>query len=162
VTLATESLGRPLLRAGRRTLPGASRSRVFDVSTTPSTVRSLLRLKESAWTMRIGRRKPGSDPRGSSRSAHHTSRRCTTTQPNPHFVPGRPVTPGRYRWVRRRRHRSVCPSHPHHGVWLGTPQQPLRKARFGTILIALPGRQQTQRGHLVVILLFSYRYYTTV
>ena len=48
VTLATESFGRPVLLADRRTFPGMSTSRTFDVRITPRTVRSLLRLKASA------------------------------------------------------------------------------------------------------------------
>ena len=69
-TLATESLGRPDVLAGMSTLPGASTSRRFDVSTTATTVRIRLRLNASSWTIKSGRRSPGSEPRGSSRSAH--------------------------------------------------------------------------------------------
>ncbi len=78
-TLATESLGRPADFAGISTLPGASTSRTFAVSTTATTVRIRLRLKASLCTIRIGRRNPASDPSGSPRSAHQTWPRSTTT-----------------------------------------------------------------------------------
>ena len=41
---------------------------------------SELRLKASPWTTTTGRRKPGSDPAGSARSAHHTSPWAITTR----------------------------------------------------------------------------------
>ena len=76
-TLTTESRGRPLICAGNKTFPGASANRRLLVMTATMTVRMLLRLKESAWRIRTGRRKPGSEPRGSGSSAHQISPRVT-------------------------------------------------------------------------------------
>ena len=72
-TLATESFGRPVSRARKSTLPGASAHRSVLVSGTHTTVAMRLRLRGSPWTTTTGRRKPGPDPVGSGKSAQHTS-----------------------------------------------------------------------------------------
>ena len=48
-TLATESFGSPTSSARKRTLPGASLKRTFEVRMIANTVRIRLRLNESAW-----------------------------------------------------------------------------------------------------------------
>ena len=58
-TLATESLGRPVARAGRSTLPGASAHRRLLVKGTHTTLLIRLRFSASPCTTRTGLRKPG-------------------------------------------------------------------------------------------------------
>ncbi len=74
-TFTTESRGKPESRAGNRTFPGAPASARLLVMTATMTVWIRLWLNASAWTTRTGRRKPGSDRRGSGRSAHQISPR---------------------------------------------------------------------------------------
>jgi len=69
---ATESLGRPVARAGRSTLPGASTKRRLLVKGMQTTVLMRLRLSASPWTTNTGLRKPGPEPVGSGRSAQYT------------------------------------------------------------------------------------------
>ena len=69
---ATESLERPVVRAGRTTLPGASAQPRLLVKGTQTTVRTRLRLSESPWTTTTGLRKPGPEPVGSGRLAQYT------------------------------------------------------------------------------------------
>jgi hypothetical protein len=76
--LATESLGRPVARAGRSTLPGASAQRRLLVKGTHTTLRIRLRFRASPWTTRTGRRKPGPEPVGSGRFAQYTWPWATT------------------------------------------------------------------------------------
>ena len=76
--LATESLGRPVARAGRSTLPGASAQRRLLVKGTHTTLRIRLRLSASPWTTRTGLRKPGPEPVGSERLAQYTWPWATT------------------------------------------------------------------------------------
>ena len=70
--LATESLGKPVVFAGKSTLPGASTQTRLLVNGTQTTVRIRLRLSASPWTTTTGRRKPGPDPVGLGRSAQYT------------------------------------------------------------------------------------------
>jgi len=77
-TLATESLGRPVARAGRSTLPGASVHRRLLVNGTQTTVLTRLRFKASPWTTTTGLRKPGPEPVGSGRLAQYTWPWATT------------------------------------------------------------------------------------
>jgi len=74
---------------------------------TTTTVCSRLRLKLSACSTSTGRRRAGSDPRGSPRSAHHRSPRSTLTR-----------TAAASPWPRRSgRHRAPSPDHtPCRGV----------------------------------------------
>ena len=76
--LATESLGRPVARAGRSTLPGASAHRRLLVKGTQTTLLIRLRFSASPWTTRTGLRKPGSEPVGSGRFAQYTWPWATT------------------------------------------------------------------------------------
>ena len=76
--LATDSLGRPVARAGRSTLPGASAQPRLLVNGTQTTVLSRLRFSGSPWTTRTGRRKPGPEPVGSGRFAQYTWPWATT------------------------------------------------------------------------------------
>ena len=69
---ATESLARPVPRAGRSTLPGASAQRRLLVKGMQTTVLIRLRFSASPWTTNTGRRKPGADPVGSGRFAQYT------------------------------------------------------------------------------------------
>lgn len=78
-TFATESFGSPVLPDRSSTLPGASAHARLLVSGTQTTVASLLRFSGSPCTMTTGRRKPGAEPTGEARSAHHTSPCATTT-----------------------------------------------------------------------------------
>ena len=78
--LATESLGRPVTRAGRMTLPGASAQPRLLVKGTQTTVRTRLRLSESPWTTTTGLRKPGPEPVGSGRLAQYTCPWAITIQ----------------------------------------------------------------------------------
>jgi hypothetical protein len=78
--LATESLGRPVARAGRSTLPGASAQPRLLVKGTQTTVLMRLRLRASPWTTRTGLRNPGPDPVGSGRFAQYTWPWATTIQ----------------------------------------------------------------------------------
>jgi hypothetical protein len=70
--LATESFGRPVDRAGRSTLPGASAQRRLLVNGTHTTVLIRLRLRASPWTTKTGLRKPGPEPIGSRKLAQYT------------------------------------------------------------------------------------------
>ena len=76
--LATESFGRPVARAGRSTLPGASAHRRLLVKATHTTLRIRLRFSASPWTTRTGLRKPGPEPVGSGRFAQYTWPWATT------------------------------------------------------------------------------------
>ena len=76
--LATESLGRPVARAGSSTLPGASAHLRLLVKGTPTTLLIRLRFSASPWTTRIGLRKPGPEPVGSGRFAQYTCPWATT------------------------------------------------------------------------------------
>jgi len=76
--LATESLGRPVARAGRSTLPGASAQRRLLVKGTHTTLLIRLRFSASPWTTRTGLRKPGPEPVGSGRFAQYTWPWATT------------------------------------------------------------------------------------
>ena len=76
----TESFGRPVARAGRSTLPGASAQRRLLVSGTQTMVLKRLRLSASPWTISTGRRKPGPDPVGSGRVAQYTCPWAITIQ----------------------------------------------------------------------------------
>jgi hypothetical protein len=78
--LATESLGRPVARAGRSTLPGASAHRRLLVKGTHTTLLIRLRFSASPWTTRTGRRKPGPEPVGSGRFAQYTWPWATTNR----------------------------------------------------------------------------------
>ena len=69
---ATESLGRPVVRAGRITLPGASAQSRLLVNGTQTTVLTRLRFSASPWTTTTGLRKPGPEPVGSGRLAQYT------------------------------------------------------------------------------------------
>ena len=77
---ATESLGRPVVRAGRSTLPGASAQPRLLLKGTQTTVRTRLRLSESPWTTTTGLRKPGPEPVGSGRLAQYTCPWAITIQ----------------------------------------------------------------------------------
>ncbi len=70
-----KSLLRPDTSAATKALPGASPSRRLVVNGAQSTEPILLRLRLSAWTIRTGRRNPGSVPNGTPRSAHQMSPR---------------------------------------------------------------------------------------
>jgi hypothetical protein len=99
-TLATESFGRPVVRAGRSTLPGASAQRRLLVKGTQTTVRMWLRFSASLWTTNTGRRKPGPDPVGSWRLAQYTCPWAITIQRLQVYV-----------WPRQKRlDRSTCQS----------------------------------------------------
>ena len=78
--LATESLGRPVARAGSSTLPGAFAQPRLLVKGTQTTVRRRLRLSESPWTTTTGLRKPGPEPVGSGRLAQYTCPWAITIQ----------------------------------------------------------------------------------
>ncbi len=69
---ATESPGRPVARAGRNTLPGASAHRRLLVNGTQTTVLTRLRFNASPWATTTGLRKPGPEPVGSGRLAQYT------------------------------------------------------------------------------------------
>lgn len=77
---ATESLGRPVLRAGRMTFPGASAHERLLVRGTQTTVLTRLRLSASPWTTTTGLRKPGPEPVGSGRLAQYTWPWAITTR----------------------------------------------------------------------------------
>ena len=79
-TLATESFGSPVVRAGRRTLPGASAQRRLLVKGTQTMVLMRLRFNVSPWTTRTGLRKPGLEPDGFGRSAQYTCPWAITIQ----------------------------------------------------------------------------------
>src|SRR6266567_1516014 len=72
-TLATDSRGRPVSRAGRGRLPGAPAHLRLLVNGTQTTVATRLRFTASNWTTATGLRNPGPEPTGSGRSAHQTS-----------------------------------------------------------------------------------------
>jgi hypothetical protein len=76
--LATESLGRPVARAGRSTFPGASAHVRLLVKGTQTTLLIRLRFSASPWTTRTGLRKPGPEPVGSGRFAQYTWPWATT------------------------------------------------------------------------------------
>ena len=72
-TFATESLGRPVVRAERRTFPGAKAHFRLLVSGTHTTVAIRLWFNASLWTTTTGLRKPGPEPVGAGKSAHQIS-----------------------------------------------------------------------------------------
>jgi hypothetical protein len=76
--LATESLGRPVARAGSSTLPGASAHRRLLVKGTYTTLLIRLRFSASPWITNTGLRKPGPEPVGSGRLAQYTWPWATT------------------------------------------------------------------------------------
>jgi hypothetical protein len=76
--LATESLGRPVARVGRSTLPGASAQRRLLVKGTHTTLLIRLRFNASPCTTRTGLRNPGPEPVGSGRFAQYTCPWATT------------------------------------------------------------------------------------
>src|SRR5206468_11771804 len=78
-TFATDSLGSPVALCDSSTLPGAFAHFTLLVSGTHTTVAMRLLLMASPCTTTRGRRKPGPEPMGSGRSAHHTSPRAITT-----------------------------------------------------------------------------------
>lgn len=78
-TLATESLGNPVIFALKAALPGACAQSILLVRGTQTTVRIELRFMESPWTITTGLLYPGSEPIGWERSAHHISPREGTT-----------------------------------------------------------------------------------
>lgn len=88
--LATESLGRPVARSGRSTLPGASAQRRLLVKETQTTVLIRLRFRASPWTTRTGLRKPAPDPVGSGRLAQYTWPWAITIRRLQGCVPRRP------------------------------------------------------------------------
>ena len=69
------------LFAGNATLPGSAASLMLSVSETTTTVRIALALKWSSETMTTGLRYPGSEPRGSGKSAHQISPRFNRPTP---------------------------------------------------------------------------------
>lgn len=79
-TLATESFGRPVIRAVSSALPGASAQRRLLVRGTQSAVDTLLRFRASPWTTITGRLNPGPDPVGAGNSAQQTSPCVITTR----------------------------------------------------------------------------------
>lgn len=79
-TLATESFGSAVVRADRRTLPGASAQRRLLVKGTQTMVLMRLRFNVSPWTTRTGLRKPGLEPAGFGRSAQYTCPWAITIQ----------------------------------------------------------------------------------
>src|ERR1022692_2438844 len=81
VTLTTESLGRPEMAAGRKTLPGMVARAVLEVMTAAMVVFSRLALKGPDWTTRTGRRLAGLLPRASPRSAQQMLPRPVTSRP---------------------------------------------------------------------------------
>ena len=72
-TCATESWGKPVAPAFRRTFPGAFAHLRLLVSGTQTTVPMRLRFIASHCTTTTGRLKPGAEPIGSPISAHQTS-----------------------------------------------------------------------------------------
>jgi hypothetical protein len=120
---ATESLGRPVVRAARRTLPGASVQPRLLVKGTQTTVLTRLRFSESPWTTTTGLRKPGPEPVGSGRLAQYTWPWAITIRrfqgyasprqrwqvrtgcPRPHRLDSSPQSPPPDRAVRRIRSR---------------------------------------------------------
>jgi hypothetical protein len=79
-TFATESFGNPVTRADKLTLPGARPHFKLLVSGTQIAVAMRLWLSASHCTTATGRRKPGPDPVGAGKSAHHISP-CEITTP---------------------------------------------------------------------------------
>lgn len=115
---ATESFGRPVVRAGSMTLPGASAQPRLLVKGTQTTVRTRLRFSESPWTTATGLRNPGPEPVGSGRLAQYTCPWAITIR---HFRGS--VSP-RQRWQAR----AECPR-PHRLYSSPQSQPPGRDAR---------------------------------
>ena len=144
--LATESFRNPESLAGTSTLPGASTSRRFAVRTTAITVRMRLRLNASLWTITTGRRKPGSEPSGSPKSAHQTWPRSTTTILRRWSGPGADAQASRGgspRWCTRG---SVVRSSCDLGVWPGTRRVPWHRDGCETPQGAFQATRQNRRG----------------
>jgi hypothetical protein len=126
-TLATESFGSPVVRAGRRTLPGASVQRRLLVKGTQTMVLMRLRFNVSPWTTRTGLRKPGLEPAGFGRSAQYTCPWAITIQWLQACV-----------WPRRKsQDQAGCPFH-RRGDSLRRSLLQDRAARY--ILLRLPSR----------------------
>jgi hypothetical protein len=162
-TLATESFGSPVCRDGANTFPGASRSRKLEVSTTAMTVWMRLLLKSSLWMTTSGRRKPGDDPRGSSRSAHQTSpRRITVSMSRASPAAARPAAAPRAGCLQRDTRRRAAPSPSTLDACRCTRQAPQRRVHSATSPAAVPMSPRTQRGHQEGRWLSSYHQYTLV
>ena len=127
-TFATKSPGRPVIRAGRRALPGALAQRVFVVIGTQTAAAIRLRLKASHRTTTTGLRNPGPEPAGGGKSARQTSPCPITARTAPgsscprpgriHRVPGSPrytldLTPRSLHPVRDARHSRPAPPRRH-------------------------------------------------
>src|SRR5262249_43776100 len=106
VTLTTESLGRPDVAAGRKTLPGMAARPVLEVMTAASVVLSRLALYGSDWTTRTGRRLAGRLPRGSPRSAQQM------LPPRISSGPRLLAACGPRQWLRPQSRRCVLPAAP--------------------------------------------------
>ena len=74
-TLTTEAFGNPVSDLAKRMFPGAAANAKFDVTTATMTVAIRLSLNAFDWTTNTGRRKPGPEPVGAGREAHHNSPR---------------------------------------------------------------------------------------
>ncbi len=131
-TFATESRSRPVERAGKRRLPGASASRRLPVRGTTITVATRLRFRAFPCTTTTGRRKPAPEPTGAGMFAQHTSPRTITSRSAGGSAERRHR---RTRASRRRRrdprHDSSPPSpHPAHAE-RDTPRGPQHTRRSG-------------------------------
>lgn len=74
-TLTTEAFSNPASDLVKRTFPGAAANAKFDVTTATMTVAMRLSLNAFDWITSTGRRKPGPEPVGAGREAHHNSPR---------------------------------------------------------------------------------------
>ena len=131
-TFTADAFVSPVPLIGRRTFPGASARRRFEVMTAAITVLMRLSLKLFAEMISNGRRNPGPDPAGSGSEAHQISPRRTIAC----FARacGAEASRTRYRVMSLldRGHRSHSagrsPSRP--DAYPQAPQAPWSKARF--------------------------------
>ena len=162
-TLTTDAFVRPVPLIGRRTLPGASAKRRFEVMTAAITVLMRLSLKLFAEMISNGRRNPGPDPAGSGSEAHQISPRRTSVC----FARacGAEASRSQHRVMSLldRGHRSHSagrlPSRP--DAYPQVPQAPWSKARFEKLPSVKQVAQPNEKHDWERRLQFSCRKYNT-
>jgi len=159
---ATESLDKPVVLAGKSTLPGACAHTRLLVNGTHTTVRIRLRLSGSPWTTTTGLRNPGPEPVGSGRSAQYTWPWAITIRRLRGYVVRRRRTldPAACQPSRKRgsSHRSRLRDH----VARRIPSQPRCKSGCETSSIAAKAAPHRQKPYRESRSLFSYPKYNQV
>ena len=156
---ATESLGKPVVLAGNRTLPGASAHTRLLVNVTHTTVRMRLRLSASPWTTMTGLRNPGPEPAGSGRSAQYTWPWAITIRRLQGYAVRRRQAHRPGAWQRYRKHGSSLRSRPQDHGERRIQSQPRCKSGCATSLVAVTIAQRRQKPCRESRSQFSYQKY---